>query len=55
MHLSNNENINIYGINWKDYPKKAKLLLNSYGDPYKDIGQDIDGRLSIELGVNRGS
>ncbi len=41
----------IYGINIKDKPKSARAFLRRLGNPYRRIGADLSGRVSIDWGV----
>ena len=41
----------IYGINIKDKPKAARAFLRRLGNPYRRIGADLSGRVSIDWGV----
>lgn len=41
----------IYGVNYKDTESQAKEWLNTYGNPYRFIAQDKNGRLAFDLGV----
>ena len=41
----------IYGINIKDKPKDARAFLRRLGNPYRRIGADLSGRVSIDWGV----
>ena len=41
----------IYGINHKDEPEAARAFLARLGNPYRRIGADRDGRVSIDWGV----
>lgn len=45
------EGIPIYGINYKDDPRKAAAFLEELGDPYTSIGADPSGRVAIDWGV----
>lgn len=45
------EGLPVYGINYKNEPAEASAWLAKYGNPYKRIGSDIDGRAGIEFGV----
>lgn len=45
------DGITIYGINYKDTPEKLKAWLSAFGNPYKKIGDDKDGRTAIDWGV----
>ena len=41
----------IYGLNYKDNPKNARRWLAEWGNPYKMVGEDLDGKVAIDLGV----
>ncbi len=41
----------LHGLNYKDKPADAVNWLDSLGDPYRRIGADLDGRVSIDWGV----
>lgn len=41
----------LYGILYKDEAPKARRFLGRYGNPFVAIGNDIDGRAAIDLGV----
>ena len=41
----------IYGINYKDRPEQAAAWLDELGDPFREVGADRDGRVSIDWGV----
>lgn len=41
----------LFGLNSKDQPENAANWLKKLGDPYKLIGADRDGRVSIDFGV----
>ena len=41
----------VYGINIKDKPKAARAFLRRLGNPYRRIGADLSGRVSIDWGV----
>lgn len=45
------EGMPIYGLNYKDDPDNARLWLSEWGNPYKRIGKDLDGKTAIDLGV----
>lgn len=49
--LSARERIPVYGINVKDKPEDAKAWLAQLGNPYRRIGADRNGRVSIDWGV----
>ena len=51
MEIANNSEIAIHGINYKDRPRNVINWLHKYGNPYKKIGSDQDGRVSIDWGV----
>src|SRR5690606_26136834 len=41
----------IYAINYKDKPADVAKWLDQLGDPFTQIGADLDGRVSIDWGV----
>lgn len=49
--IANIDNVEIYGINYKDNEQEALNFINELGNPYKKIGVDNTGRTSIEWGV----
>jgi len=51
MSLSRDHGITIFGINQKDTPQDARAWLARHGDPYRAIGADSTGRVSIDWGV----
>ena len=51
VKLSQNDKLEIVGINFKDKKKNALSFLNKHGNPYKKIFIDDDGSLSINLGA----
>lgn len=51
MQLSRNQDVPIYGINWRDNRDEALRWLQALGDPYVASGFDADGRVGIDWGV----
>lgn len=51
LAMSNEYNIKIFGINYKDDKKDAMKVLKLSGNPFYAIGRDEDGIQSINLGV----
>lgn len=45
------QGVAIYGLNYKDSPHDAREWLTEWGNPYKLVGEDLDGKVSIDLGV----
>ena len=43
--------VTIHGINYRDKPADAHRFLRNLGDPYKRIGADTTGRVSIDWGI----
>jgi cytochrome c biogenesis protein CcmG/thiol:disulfide interchange protein DsbE len=41
----------IYGLNYKDSQREALNWLQQWGNPYRAIGQDREGKAAIDLGV----
>ena len=51
MRLSEQDHLPLYGIDYKDKPDDASHLLATFGDPYREIGMDRDGRVGLNFGV----
>ena len=51
IRLSNQKNIEIVGLNYKDNRQNAKNFLKELDNPYQIILSDKDGTNSIELGA----
>jgi len=51
MRLSEHDHVPLYGIDYKDRPEDARRLLTQFGDPYRAIGLDRDGRVGLDFGV----
>ena len=49
--LKMNTRLNMVGINYKDKKKNAQIFLSEYGNPYKLILVDGDGKNSINFGA----
>ena len=49
--LSNEKEIKIIGINYKDDPKQAIQWLKELGDPYSNVAIDSNGHIAIDWGV----
>jgi len=45
------EGVAIYGLNYKDNTQNATQWLSEWGNPYKMVGEDTDGKVAIDLGV----
>ena len=51
MALASQGEIALHGVNYKDPPDQAVAFLERLGNPYRRIGADAQGRVSIEWGV----
>ena len=51
MELSKLNLVPILGLDYKDKPEAAKLVLKQRGDPYQLIATDREGRTGIDYGV----
>jgi cytochrome c biogenesis protein CcmG/thiol:disulfide interchange protein DsbE len=49
--LAERGDIAMYGLNYKDNASAARRFLGRYGNPYKAVGQDDNGRIAINWGV----
>ncbi|MEN2976866.1 DsbE family thiol:disulfide interchange protein [Tistrella bauzanensis] len=52
MKMAREEGVRIVGVNYKDRPEDARRWLDRHGDPYAQIGADLDGRTGIEFGIS---
>jgi cytochrome c biogenesis protein CcmG/thiol:disulfide interchange protein DsbE len=51
MRLSVENHLPLYGIAYKDKPDDSSHLLATFGDPYRQVGVDRDGRVGLDFGV----
>lgn len=51
LDLAKSKAIAMYSIDYKDDKEASKTWLQQYGNPYQNIGFDVDGRASIDWGV----
>lgn len=51
LWLKRHYNIPLFGINFKDVPDEAARWLDAVGDPYTNIGADLDGRVTYAFGT----
>ena len=51
MQLSNEQNIKILGVNFKDKKINALKFLKDLGDPYKYLTRDSNGKQSVNFGI----
>ncbi|RUR15548.1 DsbE family thiol:disulfide interchange protein [Legionella sp. km535] len=45
------EGVPVYGLNYKDKSADALHWLEEWGNPYKQVFQDSEGKVAIDLGV----
>ena len=51
MKLSQEKNLKIFGVNFKDKKIHADQFLKELGNPYDFIGKDINGKQSVRFGI----
>ena len=51
MKLSQEKNLKIFGVNFKDKKIHADQFLKELGNPYAFIGKDINGKQSVSFGI----
>jgi cytochrome c biogenesis protein CcmG, thiol:disulfide interchange protein DsbE len=51
LQLAKRVDIRLVGIASKDQPPNAKMFLQEFGNPYSAIGDDSNGRATIDWGV----
>ncbi|WP_417284540.1 DsbE family thiol:disulfide interchange protein [Comamonas sp.] len=51
LALSQQDQVSVYGLNYKDQPDKARVLLRVAGNPYRASAVDADGRVGMDFGI----
>jgi cytochrome c biogenesis protein CcmG/thiol:disulfide interchange protein DsbE len=51
VSLARDRQVPVYGLNYKDTREEALAWLQRFGDPYRAIAFDPDGRTGIDYGV----
>src|ERR1700710_493335 len=51
LRLAEQNHLPLYGIDYKDKPEDGARLLATFGDPYRQVGMDRDGRAGLNFGV----
>jgi len=51
MRLAEENHLPLYGIAYKDKSGPITNLLTTFGDPYRQVGMDSDGRVGLDFGV----
>lgn len=51
MRLASQEKLPLYGIAYKDSVEATRQLLAQFGDPFRRVGIDADGRTGLNFGV----
>lgn len=51
VEMTRRSGVDLYGVNYKDQAAGARRFLGHYGNPYKAVGVDGNGRTAIEWGV----
>lgn len=51
VRLAERTDVALYGVNYKDQAANARRFLGRYGNPFRGVGVDADGRAAIEWGV----
>ena len=49
--LARDSGVPVYGIAWRDKPQDTAGYLAELGDPYRAVGEDIDGKAAIAWGI----
>lgn len=51
VRLATRADVALFGVNYKDQAANARRFLGRYGNPFRAVGVDTDGRAAIEWGV----
>ncbi len=52
MRLAQRDGATVIGVAWKNKPDEARAWLARLGDPYRQIGVDLDNRAGLDWGVS---
>jgi cytochrome c biogenesis protein CcmG, thiol:disulfide interchange protein DsbE len=52
MRTASDKRFTLVGMDWKDDAQNANKYIDTYGNPYSQIGIDASGRTGIDLGVS---
>lgn len=51
MEMSKIDELNTYGLDYKDTDAEAQAVLKENGNPYKVVATDLEGKIGIDYGV----
>jgi len=51
LRLAQEDHLTLYGIAYKDKPEDSTRLLATFGNPFKQVGVDREGRVGLDFGV----
>ncbi|MET0569672.1 MAG: DsbE family thiol:disulfide interchange protein [Hyphomicrobiaceae bacterium] len=51
VRLAERADVTLYGVNHKDQAVNARRFLGRYGNPFKAVGVDANGRAAVDWGV----
>ena len=51
MRIKNVYHVPIYGISFKDDPSDARDMLSRHGNPYVQVGSDVNGVTGVDFGI----
>lgn len=43
--------VEVVGIAYKDRPENTAAFLDELGNPFREVGMDVDGRFGLDLGI----
>ena len=50
--LAKKDGVTLIGIAWKNKPEEARAWLDRLGDPFKQVGYDLDGTIAVDWGLS---
>ncbi|SKA04974.1 cytochrome c biogenesis protein CcmG, thiol:disulfide interchange protein DsbE [Enhydrobacter aerosaccus] len=50
--LAKRDGITIIGIAWKNKPEEARAWLERLGNPFAQVGYDLDGKMALDWGLS---
>jgi cytochrome c biogenesis protein CcmG/thiol:disulfide interchange protein DsbE len=50
--LAKKDGVTLIGIAWKNKPEQARAWLDQLGDPFRQVGYDLDGTIAVDWGLS---
>ncbi len=50
--LAKKDGVTLIGVAWRNKPEEARAWLDRLGDPFKQVGYDLDGVMAVDWGLS---